>query len=99
MEEEANLTTTQVADLLGIQVRTVRLYARTHLLPSVQKSDPSLRTSGGGPQYLFRLSDIHAYQTAREEREKQPAMTGAERSRRSYARRRERARIAVAEGG
>ena len=86
------LTTAEVAELLGISPRSVRLLVRRGGLASSPAGDPAMRLGGGGPIHLFRRADVDAYAAAREARRERlrttTAMTATERSRR----RRERAR-------
>lgn len=85
------IITAQVATLLGVTDAAVRLVVKRGQLPATT-TDHTLRASGGGTIRLFRRADVDAYAAAREaHREKLrtvPAMTPAERSRRSLARKR-----------
>ena len=93
MPDDDLLTTAQAAELLQLTPRGVLHLARRGQLDSITTDDTALRPRGGGPMRLFRRADVERYAAEREARREklrtQPAMSQAERSRRSRERKRQ----------
>ena len=92
MDEEL-LTTTQAAAIAGVTKQTIYIAAVRGRIPHQVVNGSAHRAAGGGTTLLIRRADLDAYIAARDARRitraTHAALTGAERARRHYQKKRE----------